>query len=258
MRGVTLAIVGAAAVVLLAIAVMMRGGDDSTTSTSHNGVPARPRTGAGAPANSAADTNMGGQRSARVEDRLNQLRADYDKRGDDSPVAERREAPTASAKDQKMRQNAERELAADPSDDDPEEIAEARDTLQNNQDPDERIGAILMLTGDEGPESMRLLMESMDDPDAEVRLAAVEALGDRVEELTPGLLSKPLRDADPEVRFEAISVLGDMEDPEALELVKEALKDENEDNRALAEGILDFADDDTDDAHAAAQPTAQR
>lgn len=255
MRGMTMAVIAAGAAVLLAIAVLMRGGDESTTSGTDVGVAARPRAGTGA---ANADAKSGDSRNSRVEDRLNQLRADYDKRQVDAPGAARREAPTASAKADKLRQRAEQDLAVDDSDDDPEELAEARDTLQNNQDPDERIGAILMLTGDEGPESMRLLMESMDDPDAEVRLAAVEALGDRVEELTPGLLAKPLRDPDAEVRFEAISVLGDMEDPEALELVKEALHDPDEDNRNLAAGILDFADDDTDTTakNAAAQPTA--
>ncbi|MBX3024736.1 HEAT repeat domain-containing protein [bacterium] len=256
MRGVTLAVIAAGAAVLLAIAVLMRGGDEGTSSGTDAGVAARPRAGTGS-AGANADAKSG---NSRVEDRLNQLRADYDKRQADAPGASRREAPTASAKADKMRERAEQDLAVDDSDDDPEELAEARDTLQNNQDPDERIGAILMLTGDEGPESMRLLMESMDDPDPEVRLAAVEALGDRVEELTPGLLAKPLRDPDAEVRFEAISVLGDMEDPEALALVKEALHDPDEDNRNLAAGILDFADDDTDTTakNAAAQPTAAR
>jgi len=192
-----------------------------------------------------------------VQDRLGQLRADYEARqaGEEKPAAMRREAPTQSMKAEKLRENAERDLAVDDSDDDPEELAEARDTLQNNEDPDERIGAILMLTGDEGPESMRILMESMDDPDPEVRLAVVEALGDRVEELTPGLLAKPLRDPDAEVRFEAVSVLGDMEDPDALQLVKIATQDSDEDVRALAEGIMDFSDEDEpDDTANAANP----
>ena len=265
MRGVTLAVVGAALVVLLAIAVLMRGGDDTTAETDI-GMQPRPRAGApsSAPGGAAAGggAGMGDSRSSRVEDRLNQLRADYDKRqAEDNPAAVQREAPTASLKAEKMRELAERDIAVDESDEDPEEIAEVRDTLQNNQDPDERIGAILMLTGDEGPESMRLLMETMDDPDPEVRLAVVEALGDRVEELSPGLLAKPLRDPDAEVRFEAVSVLGDMEDPEALALVKDAMHDPDEDVRALAEGIMDFSDEDEDgenDVPHAAAPTAQR
>ena len=255
MRGMTLAVIGAAVAVLVAIAVLMRGGDETQSPASGVGVSARPRTGggtsAGGPADPAADSH-----SARVEDRLGQLRAEYDKRKleDTKPAVGQREAPTASAKAAKMRERAEKELAADVEADDPEEIAEARDTLHNNQDPDERIGAIMLLTGDEGPESMQLLMETLDDPDPEVRLAAVEALGDRVEELTPGLLVKPLRDPDAEVRFEAVSVLGDMEDPEALALVKEAENDPDDDVSTLAKGIGEFADDeDTGTANAAQQ-----
>jgi hypothetical protein len=259
MRGVTLAVVGAAAVVLLAIALLMRGDDDDGALAGSVGVAPRPRRGAegGMPAGGAS--GAGDTRSSRVEDRLNQLRAEYSRRELDEgkPAALQREAPTASAKAAKMRERAEQELAADEESDDPEEIAEIRDTLLNNPDPDERIGAILLLTGDEGPQSMQLLMETLDDPDPEVRLAAVEALGDRVEELSPGLLVKPLRDPDPEVRFEAVSVLGDMEDPDALLLVKGAMEDPNEDVRALAEGIMDFADEDQEAPHGDAQQSAR-
>ncbi len=258
MRGMTLGVIGAAVAVLLGIALLMRGGDESPTPGADIGVAARPR--AGGPANAGSGGALdGASGNGRVQDRLGQLRADYEKRQmEDQPVAAKREAPTASKKGQVMRQNAERDLTVDDSDDDPDEIAEARDTLQNNEDPDERIGAILMLTGDEGPESMRILMETLGDPDPEVRLAAVEALGDRVEELTPGLLAKPLSDPDAEVRFEAVSVLGDMEDPDALTMVKGALHDPDEDVRALAEGIMDFSDADGPDetANAAPQPTA--
>jgi len=257
MRGMTLAVIGGAVVVLLGIALFMRGGDDSPTPGTEIGIPARPRP--GAPNTGGMASSAGGDSSnPRVQDRLGQLRADYEARqaGEEKPAAMRREAPTQSMKAEKLRENAERDLAVDDSDDDPEELAEARDTLQNNEDPDERIGAILMLTGDEGPESMRILMESMDDPDPEVRLAVVEALGDRVEELTPGLLAKPLRDPDAEVRFEAVSVLGDMEDPDALQLVKIATQDSDEDVRALAEGIMDFSDEDEPDDTANAAPPA--
>jgi hypothetical protein len=245
MRGVTLGVIGAAAAVLLAIVVMMRGGDETPPQPVSVAPAARPRVGG------AAGKAAGEERNARVEDRLGALRAEYERRqaADSPPSVSQREVPTASEKSERMRQNAEDELLAEDGDDDPEELAEARETLFNNQDPDERIGAILMLTGSEGPESMRLLMEAMDDPNAEVRLAVVEALGDRVEELTPGLLSKPLRDADPEVRFEAVSVLGDMEDSsEALDLVKSATEDPDEDVRALAEGIMDFSEDEDDAA----------
>jgi hypothetical protein len=244
MRGVTIAVIGGAAVVLLAIMLFMGGGDEAPApgQATKLSPDARSRSGA-APA--------GDSRSSRVEDRLGTLRAEYERRqAESAPAASQREVPTASQKSERMRQAAEEQVVAEEeSDDDPEEIAEARETLFNNEDPDERIGAILMLTGSEGPESMRLLMEAMDDPDAEVRLAVVEALGDRVEEISPGLLDKPLRDPDPEVRFEAVSVLGDMENnSEALELVRSATEDPDEDVKALAEGIMDFTEDEDDAA----------
>ncbi|MFN8641057.1 MAG: HEAT repeat domain-containing protein [Candidatus Binatia bacterium] len=258
MRGMTLAVIGVAAAVLLAIAVFMRSGDDgAATSARDVGTAPRPRLGAAGSANSGGSDS----RSSRVEDRLGQLRADYEKRDatDKKPVAGQREVPTVSAKAAKMRENAEKALAADDDGDDPDDVAEARDTLHNNQDPDERIGAIMLLTGNEGPESMQLLMETLDDPDPEVRLAAVEALGDRDEELSPGLLVKPLRDPDAEVRFEAVSVLGDMEDPDALALVKQAENDPDEDVSALAKGILEFEEDDnTNTANAASQQPAKK
>lgn len=242
MRGVTLVVVGAAAAVLIAIAVLVRSGDDPVAS----GGPAapaprlRPAGGAAAPE----------ERSQRVEERLGTLRAEHErKQAEAAPAASERQAPTASEKSRQLRSQAEDAMLVEEGDDDPEEIAEARETLLNDEDPDERIGAILMLTGSEGPESMRLLMEAMDDPDAEVRLAVVEALGDRVEELTPGLLVKPLRDPDPEVRFEAVSVLGDMEDNgEALELVRQATEDPDADVSTLAKGILDLSADEDDAA----------
>ena len=243
MRGVTIAVIGGAAVVLLAIMLFTGGSDEAPApgAATKLAPDARSRSGA-APADA---------RSNRVEDRLGTLRAEYERRqAESAPAVSQREVPTASEKSERMRQAAEDQVVAEEeSDDDPEEIAEARETLFNNEDPDERIGAILMLTGSEGPESMRLLMEAMDDPDAEVRLAVVEALGDRVEEINPGLLSKPLRDADPEVRFEAVSVLGDMENnTEALELERSATEDPDEDVKALAEGIMDFSDDEDDAA----------
>ena len=66
---------------------------------------------------------------------------------------------------------------------------ELKQTLLSDPDPDERIGAVLMLTGEEGPESLRMLLDAMDDPDPEVRLAVVEALGDRTEEISPDTLT---------------------------------------------------------------------
>ncbi len=243
MRGMTIAIIGIAVAVLIGIAVFMHGGNDPAPFASAPGA-------APGAAGSEPRGSGGSMRSARVEDRLNQLRAEYERRDVNAanPAAREREVPTQPPAMREMVERVEREMEGG-EDEDPEELAELRETLFNDPDPDERIGAILLLTGDEGPESMRMLIEAMDDPEAEVRVAVIEALGDRVEDFSPSLLNKPLRDPDPEVRFEAVSVLGDMEHPEALNLVRLALEDPDEDVRALAEGILDFsADDESDDA----------
>jgi hypothetical protein len=243
MRGVTAAIVGGAVLVLLAVAFFMRGGDVPAAAPEPN----RAALGAPRPGSGVAGGPGGGDApSARVEDRLGQLRAEYERRQIDltGPGASKREVPTAAGRTRPMVERQERAIEEGDEEEDQEELAELRETLFNDPDPEERIGAVLMLTGEEGPTSMAMLVEAMGDPDAEVRLAVVEALGDRSEEISPGTLSGPLNDPDPEVRFEAVSILGDLEDPEAQGMVKGALKDPDEDVRALAEGILDFSDDD--------------
>jgi len=80
-----------------------------------------------------------------------------------------------------------------------------------------------------------MLLDSMDDPDPEVRpWAVVEALGDRSEEISPDTLrAGPCRDPDAEVRFEAVSILGDMETPEGpRDGWTPARQDEDDDVRA--------------------------
>jgi hypothetical protein len=149
------------------------------------------------------------------------------------------------------RQQAEQDDDGDSEDDDgdaedPQELEELKQTLFSDPDPDERIGAVLMLTGDEGAESMRMLLEAMDDPDPEVRLAVVEALGDRAEELSPASLRGVVHDPDPEVRYEALSALGDIKTVEARQMVQAAKQDPDEDVRDLAQEILDDQDDDGD------------
>lgn len=231
MRGLTVGAV--VAVVLIGAVLYLRGGERPESAP-----PPAPAARPPAPKVS--------ERSARVEERLSELRDDYEHRqaapGNLAP--NKRELPTMAAS---KRQVMDEEGAVDEDAEDPQEMEELKVTLLSDPDPDERIGAVLMLTGEEGPESLRMLLEAMDDPDPEVRLAVVEALGDRAEELSPSTLTPALRDQDAEVRFEAVSILGDMESPEALGMVRSALGDEDEDVRALAEGIEDFSDDNDDD-----------
>jgi len=268
MRGLTGALIGGGLILLVAVALYLRAGDEPAQTAS------LPRPGAAGAAAAAAGGASGARpgsmgasagaaggasRSGRVQERLDLMRADYEQRkleGDLAPAASKREVPTAAARTKHLVENANKDLAEDSGDEDPEEMEELRTTLFNDPDPDERIGAVLMLTGDEGPDSMRMLIEAMDDPDAEVRLAVTEALGDRSEELSPATLAKAVNDPDPEVRFEAYSILSDMDDPEALQMLKAGLNDPDEDNRDLVAGALEIgADGKGAQAANAQQPT---
>jgi len=184
----------------------------------------------------------------RVQDRLSHLRDSFDRRqlrdrielpGSSEAGMERRpDVPTPSSRDIASLVDEE----GDYDKDDLDEVKELRDTILSDPDPEERIGGILMLSGNEHPEAVTTLLKAMGDRDKEVRLAAVEALGDYTEMLQPSVLAPALDDEDPEVRFEALGIVGDMETPEAMEMVRRALDDPDEDVRTLAEGILDYAD----------------
>ncbi len=233
MRGSTAAL---AIIAVLAIGVLYisSGGDSSDRSDRTLG---------------KASTDAG--RPSQAQDRLSKIRDAYDRRdqADDrslkdraaakkAPVkAMRRELPTRGA--QPMRADIDDDdLPYD--EDDAEEVDELREVILNDPDPDERVGGILMLSGNEHPDAIATFVRAMADGDAEVRLAAVEALGDYTETLQPNALEPALDDPDPEVRFEAVGIIGDMETSAAYDLVRRALDDPDEDVRALAEGILDL------------------
>lgn len=243
MRGMTAAVIAGVVVVLIAAVMYMRSGNTAEPAPQEvSSLRPQPR----AP--------LAKERSARVEERLTELRDDgHRQMGSANPPPNKREVPTMSAHKRAAMQDED----AEDDDEDPQEMEELKHTLLTNPDPEERIGAVLMLTGEEGPESLRMLLDSMDDPDPEVRLAVVEALGDRSEEIGPDTLGPALRDPDAEVRFEAVSILGDMETPEARAMVETARHDEDDDVRALAEGIHDFDDDEDDNDTATAPATAR-
>lgn len=227
MRSLTGIIIAGSAVLVVAVAVFVRVQPEVDPS------PARPASVPRATSNVSA-----GSRSLRVEDRLGRLRADYEERRTDEqqaqpkgPQASRRELPKGELPVERESSTA---SAAD--------LQEWRDTALHDPDPDERSGAILMLSGEDDPETMQTLIEAMRDRNSEVRLAAVEALGDFSDNLKPDTLLPALKDRDPEVRFEAVGILGDMETPEALDLVRQSLDDPDEDVRSLAEGIIELAD----------------
>jgi hypothetical protein len=196
------------------------------------------------------------ERPGKAQNRLDDLRNAYDRgnqaadsdgsleqraagAGRQGRPAMRREVPTRGAV--VAQEGTIDDLPYD--EDDVEEVDEYRNVILDDPDPDERVGAILMLSGNEHPEAIATFVRALDDEDAEVRLAAVEALGDYIETIEPTSLARVIDDPDPEVRFEAISILGDFETPAAYDLVRQALDDPDEDIRELAEGILEDAEE---------------
>jgi hypothetical protein len=236
MRFLTGAVIAGAVILIVAVAISLR--IESETE------PGQVDPIAASPSRSSGGRPAAAPRSRRVQERLGRLRDDYDRRRS-KPVASANRVDEVQARTVVVPMDKGRDVQPhvelDP--DDVEEFEEIKETLLHDPDPDERVGAILMLTGIEGDEAWHLLVDVMQDPDPEVRLAAVEALGDYTEEISPDVLSPALNDVDPEVRFEAYGILGDMESQEALSLVRNGMSDSDEDVRALSEGILEFADD---------------
>jgi hypothetical protein len=119
---------------------------------------------------------------------------------------------------------------------DPQEVTRLERALLSDADPEQRASAAVLLSCEEGPESLNTLLEAMGDADHEVRLAVVEALADRSDELNPEALGPATRDSDREVRLEAVDALGDMAEdkPSALKMLREALNDPDREVRSTA------------------------
>jgi hypothetical protein len=243
MRALTAAGIAGAAVILVATALSLRSGDADNETTV---APARVGTGA---------TKRRPEASLQRPERGSHGEAPFGQGVEAQPFGQEVEAQP------EMRQrnvppvdpNARQAVAPaddsidDPDAEDPDEMDQLRSTLLSDPDPDERSGAAFMLTGEEGPESLSMLVEAMGDPDPEVRRAVVEALDDRVEELSPDTFSPALQDPEPAVRLEALNTLGDMaeENPAALQMVRAALNDPNAEVRALAASQIEESDTST-------------
>lgn len=199
------------------------------------------------------------ERSGQAANRLNDLRQAYDRR---RPVGEADDGGSLQDKAAKAAARPERPamrrevptrgaIVADEGliddlpydEEDADEVVELSEAIFNDPDPDERIGAIIMLSGNEHPDAINTFIKAMDDSDPEVRLAAVEALGDYTETLEPSALAPAIDDSDPEVRFEAVSILADFDTPAAYALVRKALDDPDDDVRSLAQGIIEDGED---------------
>lgn len=183
-----------------------------------------------------------GPRSPRVEERLQRLREGSAGRARRQPRLEApppRLEPRPEARD--LLPTPGQGAVAEKTDEEDEDTRELVETIRTNPDPEERASALFFLSGAELGTVLPVILEALDDPDAEVRLAAVEALDEYADEIDPEVLTPALDDPSPEVRFEALGIVGDMDDSERVrEVARRMLGDPDEEVRALAEGILEM------------------
>ena len=168
------------------------------------------------------------------------------------PAAERPAPPVERAERRSARESTPRRAPppADlerqsPDDDydyqDPEDLALALEGLKN-PDPEERSDAVLDIEP-EGPGLQYLLEVVTDDPDPEVRIAAVSQLGDSESpEAITGMLTA-LNDANSEVILEAIDGLEYSADQNVIGNLEKLLQHPDPEVREAAEDAIDYLEE---------------
>lgn len=207
-------------------------------------------------------------RSARVEDRLNQLRADWAARGEGpgavgeiherkAPAAQmptpRAGEPDSPDQPENAVDNPSAALDAALAQDEPDFDALKQIAL-TDPDPQNRLTAVMLLGTLENTDAVSVLAQTLKDSDSDVRMMAVQALGDFTGNEPVEAVQIALNDPNPEVRFEALSVLADLGGPASRAAMQRALNDEDEDVRALAQGLASIDETSPDAAPAGAPP----
>lgn len=124
-----------------------------------------------------------------------------------------------------------------------EEFAELSRTALEDPDPDERSNAIssIALTGNLA-RALPVLGQALNDPSSDVRLAALDVLGDMENGAPVPLLQQALDDVDEEVRLKALDIVENFVDEPIMSqyqrLVEGAINDPNSEVRERARDIL--------------------
>jgi HEAT repeat protein len=124
---------------------------------------------------------------------------------------------------------------------DPEVLAEALNNLRSS-DAEERADAVL----DIEPEGvgLRTLVDTLRDPDPEVRLAVISQLEDgESPEAVAGIVGA-LQDSDPEVVLEAIDALEFVGDENVLADLRRLLEHPNPEVREAAQDAIEYLEED--------------
>ncbi len=130
------------------------------------------------------------------------------------------------------------------------------DMIAHDPDPDVRMNVIGLMKGREDLVRLGGLVRALGDTDKNVRLKALQALGDIGDPSVSGWVTGLLRDPEPDVRIAALDTLGKFQDKRKKEFEKLArqLKQNYEEalrRKALREGTA------TVDDTAAADPTVK-
>ena len=130
-------------------------------------------------------------------------------------------------------------LVADPHalDDTPGAPQALRDLFEETEPGDMKRYLALVLGYTRDPESVPLLISSLDDPDSETRIYSIWALGAGGAPEARAPLESALADSDPGIRKTAAFALGELSDPRALPSLEPLLNDSVADvrwNAALA------------------------
>ncbi len=120
-----------------------------------------------------------------------------------------------------------------------EDIPALKNMAINDKNVDRRLEAVTLLGATEEPDVVPVLGQALSDEDPEVRLAAIQALADFTDDGVLDLLGKAAtNDPDADNRYEALDALSDLEDDRAAVYAKHALQDPDEEVRDLAQSML--------------------
>jgi len=124
---------------------------------------------------------------------------------------------------------------------DPQELAEALNALRSS-DAEERADAVL----DIEPEGvgLRTLVDTLRDPDPEVRMAVISQLEDSDSPEAVGGLVSALQDADPEVVLEAIDALEFVGDENVVADLRRLESHPNQEVREAAAEAREYLEED--------------
>jgi hypothetical protein len=134
-----------------------------------------------------------------------------------------------------------------------EEQQEQRDadfmTLQSTAlhagDPDDRVQALKDLDRFDAERTKPILLQALSDSDAQVRVTAIGDLSWNFGADAPfEPLARAAADGSPEVRMEALEALGQLDDERKLAVIKNALLDPDEDVRDKAQTLAFFSSED--------------